>query len=79
MYLIFGDCFAFGGFPQIRGTIWEGPCNKDCNILGLNWGPVIFGNYHLRSRVCILWFDFLAKHRTVFCNQASRAQSDSTA
>ena len=34
-------------FPNIRDTFFGGPSNKDCNILGLDWGPFILGNCHL--------------------------------
>ena len=30
------------------GYHFGGPYNKDYSILGSNWDPPIFGNYHLR-------------------------------
>ena len=42
------------GVPMIRTTAFVQayllgcPYNKDCRILGLYWGPLIFGNF----RVC---------------------------
>ena len=32
----------------MRGTIFGGPYNKDCNILGSILGTLILGNYHIR-------------------------------
>ena len=34
-------------FPKIRGTLFEGPYNKDLTILGTILGPPIFGNSHM--------------------------------
>ena len=31
------------GFPKIRGTLFESPNNKDCNILGSILGSPYFG------------------------------------
>ena len=35
------------GFPKIRGTILGVPIIRTKLFLGLYWGPLILGNYHL--------------------------------
>ena len=37
----------YGGFPKLGVPSWGGPHNKDYSILGLYWGPLILGNYHI--------------------------------
>ena len=34
------------GFPNMRGTFFRGPYNKDSNILGSISGSPVLGNYH---------------------------------
>ena len=35
------------GFPKIWGTILGVPIIRTIVFLGLHWGPLILGNYHL--------------------------------
>ena len=34
------------GVPKIRGTFW-GSQSRIIVFLGLHWGPLILGNYHM--------------------------------
>ena len=43
------------GASQNWGYLSGGPCNEDDNILGLYWGPPIFGKYHIFRRSTILF------------------------
>ena len=35
------------GVSQKQGYHFKGPNNKDYSTLGLYWGPLILGNYHI--------------------------------
>ena len=44
------------GFPEIRGTIFEGPYNKDYNILGSKLGSPLFWETTIYSPPRVLGF-----------------------
>ena len=37
------------GFPKIRGTLLGVPIIRTVIFLGLYWGPLVLGNYHLSN------------------------------
>ena len=37
------------GFPKIKGTFLGVPIVRTVVLWGLYWGPLILGNYHLKS------------------------------
>ena len=46
------------GFPEIRGTFFGGPHNRDYSILGSILGSLILGNYHILSFQRLGFFGF---------------------
>ena len=38
-----------GGFRKLRGYLYRGPQKKDYSLVGVYWGPLILGNYHILS------------------------------
>ena len=41
------------GFPKIRATCLGVPIIRTIVFWGLNWGPLILGNYHMYIHVCM--------------------------
>ena len=49
------------GFPKIRGTFLGVPIIRTIVCLGLYWGPVILGNYHIANKPVLYAEDHTAK------------------
>ena len=41
------------GLPKIRGTLLGVPIIRTIVYWGLHWGPLILGNYHLKTRFMV--------------------------